>query len=73
MFDRAWLENELTGLIVQLHQIEGAIQVLQQMLAQLDGAEQQPAPDALTLQELQSVLPEGHQIDTERGIQPNED
>lgn len=70
MFDRAWIERELAGLIVQFHQTEGAINVLQQMLAQLDGAVS-PAPPALTLADLEAALPEGHRI--EGGIEPHED
>lgn len=29
-------------------------------------------PDALTLDDLQAVLPDGHKVDTERGIAPHE-
>lgn len=72
MFDRVWIERELAGLIVQLHQTEGAIAVLQQMLTQLDGAAQ-VAPDGITLAELETMLPEGHTVDHERGVQPHED
>jgi len=70
MFDRAWLERELAGLIVQLHQTEGAISVLQQMLAQLDGAAA-TAPPERALAALEAALPEGYRI--EGGIEPHED
>ncbi len=54
MFDRAWLENELAGLIIQLHQTEGAIAVLRQMIAQWEAAN----PPS-TLPHLEDLLPEG--------------
>jgi hypothetical protein len=69
MFTREWIEKELAGLIVQLHQTEGAISVLQQMLTSLEQAEQSAAPE-LTLAEFEALLPEGHKIE---GIQVNED
>lgn len=72
MFDLAWLETELAGLMVQLHRIEGAIEVLQQMKAQLNTGAAQVAPDSVTLAELETMLPAGYTIDTERGIQPHE-
>jgi len=68
MFDRAWIENELAGLIIQLHQIEGAIAVLQQMLKQLEEAGSCASSLDLTLDELQDMLPPGHVI--EGGIEP---
>lgn len=71
MFDRAWIEGELAKLIVQLHQTEGAISVLQQMLEYLDGAEQSAAPPGLTMDDLQELLPEGHKI--EGGFEPHAD
>lgn len=47
MFDRDWIANEIAGLekqlaetIVLLHQIEGALKVLQQMEQQLGGVEE---------------------------------
>lgn len=61
MFDKAWLENELAGLIIQLHQIEGAIAVLKQMLAQWEAA--QAASPALP--QLSDLLPAGVVIDGE--------
>lgn len=75
-FDRAWIENELAGLIVQLHQTEGAISVLQQMLQQLDSDQQrkngagEPAPNLITMDQLGDMLPVGHTIE---GIEPRED
>ena len=70
IFDREWIENELIGLesqltklIVQLHQTEGAIQVLQQMLQHTNGAEQS-APL------LNDILPEGVTIESIDPIPP---
>lgn len=76
MFDRAWLENELAGLIIQLHQTEGAISVIQQMIAQLDQAEASALqattadPPILTEQDLLKVLPPGARI---LGVETHED
>lgn len=67
MFDLAWIERELAGLIIQLHQTEGAIAVLQQMKAQLEGAAQSAPQDALTLSDLEALLPAGDRV--EEGIQ----
>jgi hypothetical protein len=65
MFDRAWIENELAGLIVQKHQVDGAISVLQQMLTLLDAAEQAAVTDLITRTDRPFVpraLPEGAQM-----------
>ena len=63
MFDRSWLENELAGLIIQLHQTEGAISVIQQMIAQLDqAATAEATAPILTEQDLLKVLPLGAQF-----------
>jgi hypothetical protein len=75
LFDRAWIERELAGLIVQLHQTEGAISVLQQMLTQLDENHKHngavdTAPDGLTLEQFEALLPPGDRIE---GIIEHED
>ena len=68
MFDRQWLENELNGLIAQLHRTEGAISVLQAMIEQLDRADNEPP--GMPLDEFQATLPEGYTVE---GIVKNED
>lgn len=70
MFDLAWIENELAGLIISLHRIEGMIEVLQQMKAQAEAAQVAPVP-TLSLEQLQEMLPPGHQIIGE--VQRHED
>ena len=82
MFDAAYFDTEIAGLEAQLaeavalvHRLEGALTVLRQMKTQLaQGAEEQPAPDtALSLDQLDDLLPEGFRVDQERGIKPHED
>lgn len=72
LFSREWLVNELAGLeqqlgqlIIGVHQTEGAIQVIQQMIQQLDNGAAQPAAPALTLDEFENLLPEGFRVDPE--------
>lgn len=65
MFTREWCETELTQLIITLHQAEGMISMLRQMLAALDNES-----PAITLDELEAMLPEGTRIEREA---PNED
>jgi hypothetical protein len=72
-FNRDWIERETARLIMVLHQTEGQIAMLQQMLSYLDNGAAPSAPDALTLEALQNKLPDGHKIDLERGVAPHED
>jgi hypothetical protein len=71
MFDRAWIETELEAARATYYRIEGAISVLEQMLQQLDEADEQPASLEITEEELQAMLPEGTQI--VGGFKPHED
>ena len=66
-FDRAWLENERLGLLIEQARLAGMLSVIEQMIAQLDGADSSPA---LTLDALQTLLPDGDRI--EGGIEPHE-
>jgi hypothetical protein len=71
VFDRTWIDEQLARLIIQLHQTEGMISLLQQMADYLDGAADKTAPSELTLDDLEALLPEGHKI--VGGFEPYED
>ena len=69
MFTREWIEGELTRLIIQLHQTEGMISMLRQMLQALDQVES----PGMTFEQFEELLPEGHTVDGVRAVQANED
>ncbi len=69
MFTREWIEGELTRLIIQLHQTEGMISMLRQMLQALDQAEL----PGMTLEQFEDLLPEGHTVEGFQAVQANED
>lgn len=66
MFTHDWFDREIAALIVQLHQVEGAINVLRQMKQALDS----PAEPEISMDDLQAMLPDGMVLE---GIEQSED
>jgi type II secretory pathway component PulM len=78
--DRAFLQNELAGLerqqaetIQRLHQLDGAIQAVQQLIAALDKQAAQATRDGEEVSpvDLAAILPPGYTA--EGDLEPHED